>query len=168
MSPCCEQPSRCSHWLPRCQSTTDIDPGIYMMSYTMGSLLHSAILWLLLRSVENITSHFRSLQNRLCSLDVTWQPIRGDFTAQAETFSCEINLSAVRHHWMRLYIQWLLHLQWLNEYILYILRYFAKFQIWLPANSGHYLQQYELLSTDSCPRKKCQYQNLIWDLLIET
>ena len=33
------------------------------------------------RSVREISSHFEYLENRLCGLDVTWQPVRGDFTA---------------------------------------------------------------------------------------
>ena len=33
------------------------------------------------RAVENVSSHFEYLENRSRSLDVTWQPFRGDLTA---------------------------------------------------------------------------------------
>jgi hypothetical protein len=34
-----------------------------------------------MRSVWNVSSHFEYLENWWRSYDVTWQPVRGDFTA---------------------------------------------------------------------------------------
>jgi len=32
------------------------------------------------RAVQKVSVHFEYLKNRSCGLDVTWQPVRGDFT----------------------------------------------------------------------------------------
>ena len=32
------------------------------------------------RAVRKVSGHFEYLENRLCGLDVTWQPVRGDLT----------------------------------------------------------------------------------------
>ena len=37
------------------------------------------------RSVWTVSSHFEYLENWLCDLGVTWQPVRGDFTTRAWT-----------------------------------------------------------------------------------
>jgi hypothetical protein len=34
-----------------------------------------------MRAVRKVSSHFEYLENQSHGLDVTWQPVRGDFTA---------------------------------------------------------------------------------------
>jgi len=37
------------------------------------------------RAVRKVSSHFEYLENRLCGLDVAWQPVQGDLTVHPGT-----------------------------------------------------------------------------------
>ena len=47
----------------------------------------NCILWPFMRAVRKVSSHFDYLENLLCGLDITLQPVRGDLTVQPWTFT---------------------------------------------------------------------------------
>ena len=63
------------------------------------------------RSVQEVSSHFKYLENRSHGLDVTWQPVRGDRTAHLRTLSHGTSQSAVRRCWLSLCTVWPSHSQ---------------------------------------------------------
>jgi hypothetical protein len=38
-----------------------------------------------MRAVQKVSIHFEYLKNRLCGLDVTWHPVRGDLAVHLQT-----------------------------------------------------------------------------------
>jgi hypothetical protein len=111
------------------------------------------------RAVQIVSSRFKYLENRSCGLDVTWRPVRGDFTVPPWTVTVPWGQSVGSATPLSLCTVWPSHSHWPSEQIIFITtmrlpilqlsyRLFwqsitslrsvipHKAKIWLPSTSG--------------------------------